>query len=79
MRLLPGAVAKGGAEGVLAIAAPDGHAVAVKVVDGSPRAITAIALAVLELCDVDVSPAKSLRTTDILGGGKPVGEISATL
>ena len=36
MRALPGVLAKGGAEGVLAVAAPDGHAVAVKAIDGYP-------------------------------------------
>ncbi len=75
MRLLPGVIAKGGAEGVIGMAAPDGHAVAVKVIDGNPRATTALGLALLEKCGVDVSAADELRTVPILGGGQPVGEI----
>jgi L-asparaginase II len=75
MRLLPGVIAKGGAEGVIGMAAPDGHAVAVKVIDGNPRATTALGLALLEKCGVDVSAAKELRRIPVLGGGHPVGEI----
>ena len=75
MRLLPGVIAKGGAEGVIGMAAPDGHAVAVKVIDGNPRATTALGLALLGKCGVDVSAADELRTVAILGGGQPVGEI----
>jgi L-asparaginase II len=79
MRLLPGVLAKGGAEGVLAMAAPDGHAVAVKVIDGSPRATTAIALTLLRKCGVDISPAADLLDLPVLGGGRPVGTITPTL
>ncbi|QNE21607.1 asparaginase [Kribbella qitaiheensis] len=75
MRLLPGVIAKGGAEGVIGMAAPDGHAVAVKVIDGNPRATTALGLALLEKCGVDVSAASELRTISVLGGGKAVGRI----
>ena len=75
MRLLPGVIAKGGAEGVIAMAAPDGHAVAVKVIDGNPRATTALALALLEKCGTDVSAAADLRKVPVLGGGQPVGQI----
>jgi L-asparaginase II len=79
MRLLPGLICKGGAEGVLAMAAPTGHAVAVKVIDGSPRATTAIGLALLERCGFDVSAAKAMRTVVILGGARPVGAVQVTL
>ena len=48
MQSLPGAIAKGGAEGVIAMAAPDGHAVAVKVIDGGQRATTALGLTLLQ-------------------------------
>ncbi|WP_432948146.1 asparaginase [Kribbella sp. CA-253562] len=75
MRLLPGVLAKGGAEGVIAMATPDGHAVAVKVIDGNPRATTALALTLLEKCGADVSPAAELRRVPVLGAGRPVGEI----
>jgi L-asparaginase II len=79
MRLLPGVIAKGGAEGVIAMAMPDGHAVAVKVIDGNPRATTALALTLLQKCGLDVSPAKGLLNLPVLGGGRPVGEIRPTI
>ena len=76
MRLVPGALAKGGVEGVIAVAGPDGQAVAMKVIDGSPRATTLVALRVLEGLGVDVSGAGSLSTVPVLGRGLPVGEIA---
>jgi L-asparaginase II len=39
MRAQPGAVAKGGAEGLMCVLAPDGTGLALKVVDGSSRAL----------------------------------------
>jgi L-asparaginase II len=75
MRLVPGTVCKGGAEGVLMAAAPTGETVAMKVTDGSPRATTVLALAVLGALGVDVSSAGALATEPVLGGGAPVGEI----
>jgi L-asparaginase II len=39
MRRLPGWVAKGGAEGLMCAAGPDGTGVALKVADGSSRAV----------------------------------------
>jgi L-asparaginase II len=75
MRLVPGTVCKGGAEGVLMAAAATGEAVAMKVIDGSPRATTLLALAVLGALGVDVSAADTLATEPVLGGGIPVGEI----
>lgn len=79
MRLLPGVIAKGGAEGVIAMATPDGHAVAVKVIDGNPRATTALALTLLQKCGLDVSPATALIDLPVLGGGRSVGEIRPTI
>ncbi|MEU1744960.1 asparaginase [Micromonospora arida] len=79
MRALPGVLAKGGAEGVLAVAAPDGHAVAVKAIDGSPRATTAIALAALDAVGVPVGGADALRQVPVLGGGVPVGAVTAVI
>ncbi|MEH1168871.1 asparaginase [Micromonospora sp. CPCC 205539] len=79
MRALPGVLAKGGAEGVLAVATPDGHAVAVKAIDGSPRATTAIALAALDAAGVPVGGAEALRRVPVLGGGVPVGAITADI
>ncbi|MFI7607591.1 asparaginase [Micromonospora sp. NPDC049366] len=79
MRALPGVLAKGGAEGVLGVATPDGHAVAVKAIDGSPRATTAIALAALAAAGAPVEAAAELRRVPVLGGGEPVGEVAAAI
>ncbi|WP_329787428.1 asparaginase [Lentzea sp. DG1S-22] len=75
MRLLPGVVAKGGAEGVLVLATAAGHAVAVKVLDGNPRATTAIGLTALAGTGFDVSPAEEHLSVPVLGGGEVVGEV----
>ncbi|MFC4535586.1 asparaginase [Sphaerisporangium dianthi] len=79
MRALPGWVVKGGAEGVLVAATPEGYAVAVKVIDGGPRATSAIALAALAELGADTTGAETFTTVPVLGGGHPVGEIRATL
>ncbi|MFB4288129.1 asparaginase [Nonomuraea sp. ATR24] len=75
MRALPGALVKGGAEGVLVVALGSGHAAAVKVIDGSPRATTVIALDVLRRMGCDVTGAAAFESVDVLGGGVPVGRI----
>jgi L-asparaginase II len=75
MRLVPGTVCKGGAEGVLMAAAATGQAVAMKIADGSPRATTVLAVAALGALGVDVSAAGTLAVEPVLGGGIPVGEI----
>jgi len=75
MTRLPGVLAKGGAEGVIGMAAPGGQAVAMKIVDGNPRATTLVALEVLGALGVDSSGAGSLVHLPVLGGGEPVGEI----
>lgn len=75
MRLLPGVMCKGGAEGVIVAATADGAAVAVKIIDGSPRATTMIALAVLTRLGVDTSTAATLAEAPVLGGGVPVGAV----
>jgi L-asparaginase II len=77
MQALPGVIAKDGADGVLAVALPDGRSVALKMADGSLPVRVPIALAVLESIGFDVSPADALRTVPIFGGGQPVGEIHA--
>lgn len=75
MRRVPGSLVKGGAEGVIAVAGPAGQSVAVKVVDGNPRATTLIALHVLAALGVDVSGVQDLLVVPVLGGGRRVGEI----
>ncbi|MCW4385255.1 asparaginase [Salinibacterium sp. SYSU T00001] len=75
MALMPGVLAKGGAEGVIGVATRDGASVSMKIIDGNPRATTLIAVAVLEALGYDTSAAEKLRTVAVLGGGRPVGQI----
>lgn len=79
MQLLPGVIAKDGADGVLVVSASDGRTVALKMADGSLAVRVPIALAVLESIGFDVSEAADLRTLPVFGGGQPVGEIRSTL
>lgn len=74
MRAVPGLLAKGGAEGVQAVALPDGRAFAFKVEDGSGRAGNALTARVLATLGVDAS---AVPPTPVLGGGEPVGEVRA--
>lgn len=74
-----GILAKGGAEGVIAMAAPDGTAVAVKILDGSQRATTLVALELLAqqgaIDRADADRVMTLTVDPILGGGVPVGRL----
>lgn len=78
-----GVFAKSGAEGVMAMAAPDGTTVAVKVLDGSGRAATAVALRLLEragaLTASAVAEAAARLPLSVSGGGREVGAIRATV
>ena len=80
-----GLLLKSGAEGVQAFALADGRAGAVKIEDGSPRAIPAITVALLRILGADQSEGVDRDALDqiadlpVLGGGQPVGEIRATL
>jgi L-asparaginase II len=73
MRLLPGAVAKDGFEGVQLVGLPDGRAVAVKISDGGDRARMPVTVRVLEALDVDTAPLQGIATGAVLGGGRQVG------
>lgn len=75
MALVPGVLAKGGAEGVIGVAAPDGSSVSMKIVDGSPRATTLVALRVLASLGTSIDGAESLTDLAVRGGGRRVGEI----
>ncbi|MFI5954395.1 asparaginase [Cryptosporangium sp. NPDC051539] len=77
MRGVPGALAKGGAEGVVAMALPDGRAVAVKIDDGAQRAIWPVAVAALRTLGVDAPVLDRLAEAPLLGGGLPVGAVEA--
>jgi len=70
MRALPGAVAKGGAEGVLCVGLEDGSALALKVEDGSSRPALPAAAALLGLAHLRVSTIRNSR-------GEAVGELVA--
>lgn len=78
-----GVFTKGGAEGVMIMVAPNGATVALKVLDGSGRATTAIALALLErvgaLSAADVAQTMSQLPLTITGGGLDVGLIRPTV
>lgn len=74
-----GLVTKGGAEGVIIMAAPGGAAVALKMVDGSGRATTLVALRLLAsvgaISEDEAVRVAGLTTERVLGGGVPVGSI----
>ncbi|RKN41809.1 asparaginase [Streptomyces hoynatensis] len=74
MRAVPGVLAKGGAEGVQAVALPDGRALAFKIEDGAARARGPVLAAALAGLGVD---AASIPREPVLGGGREVGEIRA--
>jgi L-asparaginase II len=77
MRLVPGLLAKDGAEGVHVAALPDGRAVAVKIADGASRARAPVTVAALRALGVDI--AADALVEPILGHGRPVGQVRALL
>ncbi len=78
-----GVFAKGGAEGIQVMVAPNGATVALKVLDGGDRAKAAIALALL--VRVGALPAAEVAATlaelplTVSGGGQVVGSIRPTV
>jgi L-asparaginase II len=78
-----GVFAKFGAEGVMVMTAPNGTSVALKVLDGSSRASTIVALRLLAdakaLDHDDVDLARAELDLWVMGGDRPVGEIRATV
>ena len=76
---VPGLLGKDGAEGVFAIALPDGRAIALKIADGANRARPPVMKFALQALGVDVS-AVDPRAFDsvIFGHGKPVGSVRVT-
>ena len=74
-----GVFTKGGAEGVMVMVAPNGTTVALKMLDGSPRASTIVAATLLSraggLSDADVATLHAALPLDVLGGGAPVGSV----
>jgi L-asparaginase II len=82
---VPGAIGKAGAEGCYAVALPDGRAFALKTDDGAARVrpvLMAEALrrsGVLDEGWVDAEAVRRTGVVELLGGGRPVGEIRAML
>jgi L-asparaginase II len=85
MRAVPGLLAKGGAEGVLAFALADGWAATIKIEDGTARALPALAVALLremraDACaGADAAALDRIGTVLVHGGGKVVGQVRPVL
>jgi L-asparaginase II len=77
MRLVPGLLAKDGAEGVHVAALPDGRALAVKIADGGQRATGPVVVATLRSLGVDI--AADAIVQPVLGHGRPVGRVRAVV
>lgn len=77
MRGVPGLLAKDGAEGVYAVALPDGRAVALKIEDGGDRARPVVMAAALAAVGVRADVVDRTAVRPVLGGGRPVGAIRA--
>ena len=70
---LPGAIAKTGAESTMVVGWPDGSALVGKIEDGSARALTVAMSRAVELLGGPVVLPEP--RPDVLGGGRPVGEV----
>ncbi len=73
VRAFPELLAKSGAESVYVVARPDGEAFALKIEDGGERPLYAVMARALELAGL--SAAVLTDRPQVLGGGKPVGEV----
>lgn len=79
MQAVPGLVTKEGAEGVQIAALADGRTMAVKVEDGSMRALPVLTAWALHQWGVDDERIDEIAAAPVLGGGVPVGAIEACL
>ena len=80
MKGVPGLLAKIGAEAVYGIGLPDGRALALKIDDGADRArIVAGATILRDIMGVEADIITKQISIEVLGGGQPVGAITATL
>ncbi|WP_433722603.1 asparaginase [Actinoplanes sp. CA-051413] len=75
MHGVPGLLAKGGAEGVVAVAVEGLGAVAIKVADGAMRARMPVLVSALRRLGVSAPVLDELETVPVLGGGVKVGEV----
>ncbi|MFM8350722.1 MAG: asparaginase, partial [Actinomycetales bacterium] len=79
MDAVPGLLVKDGAEGVFVAALPDGHAVAVKALDGADRARLVVLADLLGRLGVAAQALEPYRSLPIHGGGAVVGEVRSAL
>jgi len=85
MEAVPGLLLKSGAEGVMALALPDGRAAAIKIDDGAARALPAITVALLRWLGVgavdgaDDAALDRIASVPVLGGGRAVGHVRPIL
>jgi L-asparaginase II len=77
MREIPGALSKMGAEGVQAVALPDGRALAFKIDDGATRALGPVLARALSLLGMRSPVISRIGHAPLTGGGVEVGEIRA--
>lgn len=74
---IPGLFAKDGAESVYVAAMQDGRAIALKMSDGSGRAISTVLVHALSQLGVDTSKVPDSVTEVVFGHGQPVGRVRA--
>ena len=74
MRAVPGLFVKGGAESVMLASLPDGSAIAWKISDGASRANGPMMKAALAKFGITIEG----EEVEVLGGGTPVGSLSAS-
>ncbi|MFM1965263.1 MAG: hypothetical protein RL134_988 [Actinomycetota bacterium] len=78
-RSLPGSLIKEGAEAVYLAVLPDGRSVALKIEDGSGRARPIAMAGILQAIGIDNEVIAGQSRQVLLGGGRPAGEIVATI
>jgi L-asparaginase II len=74
---IPGLAAKDGADSIYVAAMDDGRAVALKLSDGSGRALPTVLLAALQRLGIDTAHVPSTVAEIVLGHGQPVGAVRA--
>jgi L-asparaginase II len=77
MRGIPGLIAKGGAEGVLAVAAPGVGAVTMKIDDGAMRPRLPVLRSALVRLGLDAAVLTQFTKMPVFGGGRAVGVVNS--
>jgi L-asparaginase II len=72
---VPGLALKDGADAVYVAVMEDGRSVAMKLSDGSGRALPTVLLAALQRLGIDISHVPSSVAENVLGHGQPVGGV----